>query len=279
MGDEPSEVEPEQTVSEREDAGGTRNVVNASPGLASLARAVGHPFAEPKLLLDAVTHRSYVHEHEAAGVTSNERLEFLGDAVLALLSAHLLYDLFPDAPEGELTAMRASLVRASTLADLARRLELGPALRLGKGEEVTGGRRRDLLLASALEAVLGAVYRDGGIEAARAFIEPWLREYARELNHPRRYKDDKSMLQEVAQAQLGVTPTYRVVASEGPAHEPHFVVEVLLGERAVASGEGRSKRQAEQAAAKTALADPGWLRTEPGAEGEGGERGGVADGD
>jgi ribonuclease-3 len=230
----------------------------APPALVALQHATGYHFAQADLLLEALTHRSYVHEHPAPGVVSNERLEFLGDAVLALVSAHLLFELFPDAPEGELTAMRAALVRASTLADLARRLDLGPALRLGRGEEVTGGRQRDLLLASALEAVIGAVYREGGLEAARQFLEPRLSAYVRDLRHPSQYKDDKSMLQEAAQAHLGLTPTYRIIASEGPAHEPHFVVEVLVGEHPLAQGDGRSKRQAEQAAARRALQDPGW---------------------
>jgi ribonuclease-3 len=227
------------------------------PPLAALERAVEHRFADPALLLEAVTHRSYVHEHAGPGVISNERLEFLGDAVLALLSAHLLFEQFLESPEGELTAMRAALVRASTLAELARQLDLGPALRLGKGEEVTGGRGRDLLLASALEAVIGAVYRDGGLEAARQFVTPRLQAYARE-RHLRQYRDDKSLLQEAVQARLGITPTYRVVAREGPSHDPRFVVEVLVGEHALARGAGRSKRQAEQDAAKAALEDPGW---------------------
>jgi ribonuclease-3 len=258
MTDEHGYTERTEPARRGKSSAGRRARAGEVPSLAALEQAVGHDFAAPELLLEAVTHRSYVHEFAAPGVSSNERLEFLGDAVLALLSAHLLYDQFPTAPEGELTAMRAALVRASTLADLARRLDLGQSLRLGKGEEATGGRQRDLLLASALEAVVGAVYRDGGLAAARHFMEPWLLAYARDLDHPRQYKDDKSRLQEAAQAQLGITPTYRVVTNEGPAHEPRFVVEVLLGELAVARGAGRSKRQAEQAAAQAALQDPGW---------------------
>lgn len=258
---EPPEREPpapELAAQEREPEVGEGPTTGLLPSLAVLEHLVGYRFAAPELLVEAMTHRSYVHEHSGPGIVSNERLEFLGDAVLALLSAQLLFELFPAAPEGELTAMRAALVRASTLADLARRLDLGLSLRLGKGEDLTGGRARALLLASALEAVIGAVYRDGGLDAARSFLDPWLREYARELAHPRRYKDDKSLLQEAAQARLGLTPTYRVVASEGPAHDPRFVVEVLVGEHALARGEGRSKRQAEQEAARLALEDPGW---------------------
>ena len=140
----------------------------------------------------------------------------------------------------------------------ARAVRVGPHLRLGRGEEATGGRERELLLASAFEAVLGALYVDGGLRATRRFLEPLLRQEAARAIAGKRIKDDKSRLQERAQAQLGVTPSYRVVSESGPSHDRTFVVEVLLGERAVAHGEGRSKRQAEQEAARAALADPGW---------------------
>jgi ribonuclease-3 len=229
-----------------------------------LEPVLGHTFAQPAWLVQALTHRSYVHEFPGRGVVSNERLEFLGDAVLALVSADLLFRLAPDASEGELTAVRAAIVRASTLAAFARELGLGPHLRLGRGEDVTGGRTRDLLLASAFEAVVGAVYLDGGLVAARAFVDPLLRDAAQRVLASRRFKDDKSLLQERAQAQLGVTPVYRVVSAEGPSHEPRFVVEVVLGGRVVAQGEGRSKREAEQAAAHEALRDPGWEHEDAG---------------
>ncbi|HEY7983363.1 MAG TPA: ribonuclease III [Ktedonobacterales bacterium] len=227
--------------------------------LEALRREIGHTFTQPDLLLDALTHRSFVHEFAAPGVVSNERLEFLGDAALALVSADYLYRAAPDATEGDLTAVRAALVRASTLATLARQLRLGRYLRLGRGEEATGGRQRDLLLASAFEAVLGALFLDGGLAAVRALLEPRLAPLARDLLASGRVKDDKSLLQEQAQAQLGITPTYHVVESSGPSHQPSFTVEVRLGERAVGRGGGRNKRQAEQAAAHEALGDPGWL--------------------
>ncbi len=232
-----------------------------SHALDALQAVLHHAFAQPARLLEALTHRSYMHEAGALGVTSNERLEFLGDAVLALISADFLSHLAPHANEGELTTMRAALVRGSALAAIARQIDLGEYLRLGRGEAATGGRERDLLLASALEAVLGALYVDGGLEAARAFLEPVLAPLAQHLITSDRIKDDKSLLQELAQAQLGITPTYHVVAAAGPSHQPHFSVEVRLGERVLARGEGRSKRQAEQDAAKQALADVGWLTT------------------
>jgi ribonuclease III len=255
MSDNPGGSDPPETP----DAEGSAPPSSGTTdGGSSLERALGYVFARPELLVEALTHRSYVHEFPGPGVSSNERLEFLGDAVLALISADLLFSLAPASDEGELTAIRAALVRASTLAGIARQLNLGQHLRLGRGEDVTGGRTRELLLASALEAVLGAVYRDGGLSGARAFIEPYLKPTAMRLLASRRYKDDKSVLQELAQAQLGVTPSYRLISAEGPAHAPRFIVEVLLGDRVLARGDGQNKRQAEQAAAREALRDPGW---------------------
>ncbi len=232
-----------------------------SDALASLEVALGHPFAQRQLLLDALTHRSYAYEFAAPGVVSNERLECLGDAVLALVASDLLYARDPTADEGTLTQYRAALVRASTLARFAERLGLGPRLRLGRGEEATGGRTRELLLASAFEAVVGALYLDGGMAVARSFLEPLLvAEVARieGTGGERKIKDDKSLLQELAQGELGLTPRYRVVETSGPSHERTFVVEVLIGEHVAGRGEGRSKRLAEQDAARHALADPGW---------------------
>ena len=226
--------------------------------LVSLESAIGRSFTNRSLLVDALTHRSYVYEHAATGVVSNERLEFLGDAVLSTIASDLLYRRFPQASEGELTDLRASLVRASTLAALARDLQVGPCLRLGRGEEATGGRSRDLLLARAMEAVIGAVYLDGGMRATRSFLAPRLVATLARVTSQRHLKDDKSLLQEVAQAQLGITPTYRLAGQTGPSHERTFSVEVLLGDRVAGRGEGSSKRQAEQAAARMALADDGW---------------------
>jgi ribonuclease-3 len=225
---------------------------------AALQRALGHAFKDPRLLLEALTHRSYAFERPGPSVRPNERLEFLGDAVLQLISSDVLYASFPDASEGELSSLRAALVRASTLATFARDLPVGPYLRLGKGEEATGGRDRELLLASAFEAVLGALYLDGGDRAARQFVEPRLSAEVARAIAQQRIKDDKSRLQELAQGRLGVTPSYRVVEQSGLPHDRTFVVEVLLGDVVAARGKGRSKRQAEQAAAHSALEDEGW---------------------
>jgi len=227
-------------------------------GLADLEARIGHRFKSRQLLLDALTHRSYAYENAAPGVVHNERLEFLGDAVLQLLSSDLLYRRSPKASEGDLSSLRAALVRASTLAGFARQIGLGPYLRLGRGEETTGGRDRDLLIASAFEAILGALYLDGGPRAARVFVAPLLRDEIERVTASKQLKDDKSLLQELAQARLGITPTYAVVSQEGPSHDRTFVVEVHLGDLIAARGEGHSKRQAEQAAARSALADEGW---------------------
>lgn len=226
--------------------------------LAALETALGHHFTNRQLLTDALTHTSYAYEFAGPGVVSNERLEFLGDAALALVSAGLLYETHPEATEGDLSQLRAALVRASTLATLARRLELGPLLRLGRGEDATGGRDRDLLVASAFEGVIGALYLDAGLDAVRAWLEPLLRDEAVRLISQRRVKDAKSLLQELAQARLSLTPHYQVASEEGPAHARVFRVRALLGELEIGAGQGRNKREAEQAAATAALADPGW---------------------
>lgn len=238
----------------------------ATADLGSLERALGHRFNDRQLLLDALTHRSYAYEFAGPGVVSNERLEFLGDAVLGMITSDLLYRAHPEAAEGELTDLRAALVRASTLGDFARRLDVGRHLRLGRGEDATGGRSRELLLARALEALVGAVYMDGGLEAARHMIKPLLTEETARVAKRGTVKDAKSLLQEVAQARLGITPHYRLVREEGPSHDRTFVVEVVLGTLVAGRGEGRSKRQAEQAAAAEALQDEGW-RTDAGSPG------------
>lgn len=216
-----------------------------------------YTFERPDLLLEALTHRSYVNEAQTPGLQSNERLEFLGDAVLGYIAADMLFALAPQASEGELTMARAALIKTSTLADFARRLDLGAHLRLGRGH--TAASLRDRVWASTFEAVLGALYLDGGMPAARAFVEPLLLATAREVLAGGQLRDEKSLLQDLAQTRLNITPTYRVVSTEGPGHEPHFAVEVMLGERVLARGEGRNKREAERAAATAALADPGWL--------------------
>jgi ribonuclease-3 len=256
--DMPPMTDTGETASESPASPESQDSENTDDALESLEVALGRRFTRRQLLLDALTHRSYVYENAAPDVVSNERLEFLGDAALSIVASELLYRRFPKANEGELTDLRASLVRASTLATFARELPLGPYLRLGRGEEVTGGRDRELLIARAMEALIGAIYLDGGLRATRAFLEPRLVAELARIKTKRQLKDDKSLLQEVAQAQLNITPTYRLVSQEGPSHSRVFTVEVLLGERVAGRGEGTNKRQAEQAAAHMALADEGW---------------------
>lgn len=216
-----------------------------------LCQELGYTFADRQPLLDALTHRSFKNEHPELSCNDNERLEFLGDAVVGLVVTSLLFVEFPDADEGELTRRRADLVSEKGLAEVAEAIGVGDAMRLGKGEERSGGRVKPRLLSSALEACIGAIYSDGGIEAAFAA--------ARHVFEPRLHtsapghRDAKSLAQEWAQAHLGGTPSYRLVASEGPDHAREFTVALeLLGEE-VAIGSGRSKLEAEQASARAAL--------------------------
>ena len=224
-----------------------------------LERQIGWRFQQRQLLLQALTHRSYVYEKPSPGLKHNERLEFLGDAILAFLSADYLFQAYPALSEGELTTTRAALVKTATLAGFARRLHLGEYLRMGKGEARTGGRDRDALLAAAFEALLGAIYLDSGLDMARRFVQPLLEEEARPIVSGGHFKDNKTLLQELAQAHLGVTPTYRVIAEEGPAHSRSYTMEVVLGEHVAGRGQGRNKQSAEQEAALQALEASGWI--------------------
>jgi ribonuclease-3 len=215
-----------------------------------LNRRLGLSFSNLSLLTRALTHRSYVNEH-AEALEDNERLEFLGDAVLDFIVGAWVYHRFPEMPEGDLTKMRSALVRNDRLADFARRIDLGGALRLGRGEFASGGHQRDGLLGSAFEALIGAIYLDAGLGAVEAFVDPIL-EASREsiLNE---VTDPKSQLQEWAQSQKLGTPRYRTVAFSGPDHARQFEVEVELGGQVMGCGLGTSKQTAEHAAAQNAL--------------------------
>jgi ribonuclease-3 len=219
--------------------------------------SLNHEFRDPALLKLALTHPSYAHEHPEEGGEEhhNQRLEFLGDAVLDFLVAAWLYRTFPDFPEGPLTRLRATLVRTTTLADLARELELGEALRLGRGEEESGGDARSANLCDALEATIGALYLDGGLDAIWPRLELWFSHRADVILDAESYVDAKSRFQEWAQAELGATPAYQIVAEEGPDHAKTFTAQVLVGHQIIGQGMGGSKRLAEQAAARAALAD------------------------
>jgi ribonuclease-3 len=212
---------------------------------------IGYHFHDPALLLRALTHPSYVNESDDES-EDNQRLEFLGDAVLDFVAGAWVYRHYPDFDEGRMTRLRASLVRTETLAQLAWRVGIGEMLRLGHGEEEAGGRERTPNLCDAFEAVVGALYLDGGLAAAESFFEPLIEPVAEATLAVESDLDAKSRLQEWSQAELGVTPHYRIVAERGPDHAKTFVAEVLLGKDVVGQGEGRSKRTSEQAAAQAA---------------------------
>jgi ribonuclease-3 len=231
--------------------------------LSELEQTLGLTFADKSLLYRALIHRSYLNENPDLPLTDNERLEFLGDALLDFVSAEYLYNRFPEMQEGQMTSLRAALVREEALADFARELKLGQYLFLGHGEEASGGRKRSPLLCATFEALAGAIFLDQGLEAAGdftlRFIEPALGRILQE----RLDRDAKSMLQELSQGAWQLTPIYRTVAEHGPDHAKEFTVEVVIGETVRGQGTGRSKQAAEQDAARTALEklESQWKRT------------------
>ena len=218
--------------------------------LDTLQRQVGYVFRRGDILLTALTHSSYANEQSRP---HNERLEFLGDAVLELVVSAELYDRYRDAPEGVLTKMRARLVSLPSLAAMARELGLEHCLFLGKGEESQGGRLRDSLLSDAFEALLGAVFEDGGFEAAKAVVLSLFRDRWPGEDEPPRAKDFKSQLQELTQRQFKARPVYRLAGSFGPEHDKRFEVSVDLPGGTSVSAQGASVKKAEQAAAQMAL--------------------------
>ena len=218
-----------------------------------LERKLNYAFRNPALLQEALNHSSYANEHRAAHLHSNERLEFLGDSVLGFVTAEFLFQRHPEAPEGDLTRIRAALVCEQSLYEVAQRLGLGQYLKLGRGEEAGGGRERTSILADAVEAVFAAVYLDGGMDAARALIHRCLLDAQRESVVEERRRDYKTALQELVQRQADQTLTYRMVDEQGPDHAKTFHAEVLLNGEAIGSGSGHSKKEAEQAAARAAM--------------------------
>jgi len=218
-------------------------------------RSTGLRFTNRGLLQEALTHRSFVNEHDDPDTVDNERLEFLGDSVLGFITADMLYRRFPDVGEGDLTRLRSSLVRTESLAELAQTCEIGPTLRMGRGEEASGGRERITNLCGAFEAVVGALYIDQGLDAVRGFVMPLLERQLAVVLAEQLDKDARSLLQEWSQATHNQTPQYRTVSETGPDHEKTFTVEVLVGEQSLGSGQGRSKQSAAQAAARNAYAN------------------------
>jgi ribonuclease-3 len=220
---------------------------------AILEDKLDYVFRDASLVETALTHRSWMNETQETLRTDNERLEFLGDAVLALVSSDLLMKRFPEQPEGELSKARAAIVNEAGLASIADRLALGQWIFLGRGEEQAGGRQKRSLLANAFEALVGAVYLDGGFEAAYRvagrLIEPSLADVPAAAN-----KDFKSRLQELAQAKLQMAPSYTVLSERGPDHAKTFEVAILIGDKEYGRAFGRSKKEAQQNAAEQALA-------------------------
>ncbi|MGI6336489.1 MAG: ribonuclease III [Eubacteriales bacterium] len=223
-----------------------------------LQSAIGYTFQAPSLLKTALSHSSYANERRSGKrgsphIHSNERLEFLGDAILNTVTADYLYRTYPELPEGDLTRLRATVVCEEALYREAQTLALSEYLLLGKGEDTSGGRERPSILADALEAIIGAIYLDGGWEPAREFILSFTRRNVSEAAERAQPHDYKTALQEIVQKNREETITYRLVAEEGPHHDRRFTVELLLNSNVIATGRGNTKKNAEQAAAHDAL--------------------------
>lgn len=223
--------------------------------LTGLEKIIGVRFRSKDILHQALTHRSAIHERARIG--HNERLEFLGDAVLQLVTTEYLYQL-SSKPEGELTSWRSALVQGDHLQEVARELRLGEYLFLSRGEEVSGGRTKESTLANALEALIGAIYLDQGLDIARTFIHTFILTHLKQLLAKGKHKDEKSRFQEVAQQKTGITPTYETISETGPDHKKVFTCAVSIGTERVALGEGNTKQKAEQEAAREGLKVKGW---------------------
>ena len=211
---------------------------------------IGYTFKNQHLLEQALTHSSYANEKHMKKHSDNERLEFLGDAVLEIVSSEFLFINYPQKPEGELTKLRASIVCEPTLALCTKPLDLGKYLRLGRGEDHTGGRKRKSILSDALEAVIGAIYLDGGFTNAKEFV---LRFIMTDIENKQLFYDSKTILQEIVQAGYNEELNYQLIREEGPDHDKRFVVEARIGEKSIGEGMGHTKKAAEQEAAYQAL--------------------------
>lgn len=218
--------------------------------LSDFEEKIGYTFKNQGLLRQALTHSSYANEKHMKKLSDNERLEFLGDAVLEVVSSEFLYKNYPDYPEGDLTKLRASLVCEPTLAFCTRQLELGTFLYLGKGEDQTGGRNRKSILSDALEAVIGSIYLDGGFANAKEFV---LKFILTDIEHKQLFYDSKTILQELVQGNYTEELNYQLVREEGPDHDKTFVVLAQIGEQVIGEGSGHTKKAAEQDAAYKAL--------------------------
>lgn len=223
--------------------------------LSELEDRLGVHFTNLDYLRTALVHRSYLNENPGFALPSNERMEFLGDAVLELIVSEHLYHTYPESPEGELTNFRSSLVNTVSLAEVSATLQAGEYLYLSRGEEGSGGRQNQYILANTFEALLGAIYLDKGFVEASTFVHRHLMGKLPEIIERQLYKDAKSSLQELSQEEIAITPVYKVLSEEGPDHSKTFTVGVYAGSKHLSSGSGKSKQQAEQQAASNALAN------------------------
>lgn len=221
-------------------------------------KILGFSFKDKNLLVLAFTHRSYLNENRGRVFEHNERLEFLGDAVLELVVTEFLFAKYPKKPEGELTSFRAALVNANTLSELAEKLSMNDFLLLSKGEAKDTGRARQYILANTFESVIGAIYLDQGYDKAKDFIAKHLFPLTDDIVKTKSWLDSKSHFQERAQEMVSITPSYKTLKEIGPDHDKKFVVGVFLGDEQIAEGEGRSKQDAEQMAAENGLKAKGW---------------------
>lgn len=226
--------------------------------LSGLEERIGYTFKDKKLLEQAVTHRSYLNENPQWPVGHNERLEYLGDAVLELVVTEYLYEHYPSTPEGEMTNWRAALVNATMLAGVTANMDLNEYMLLSRGEARDTGRARQYILANAIEALIGAMYLDGGYQPCKEFIGHFVLTRLPDIISKRLYRDPKSLLQEEAQDRISVTPTYQVMEEWGPDHARQFKVGVYLGRELAGEGQGESKQDAQQAAAEDALVNKKW---------------------
>ncbi|MFT7644617.1 MAG: ribonuclease-3 [Candidatus Paceibacteria bacterium] len=231
---------------------------NTQTDLIKLQTLLEVKFTDTTVLLSAVTHRSYLNEHREATWEHNERLEFLGDAVLELVTTDFLFNKYPDKPEGELTAVRASLVNTVSLSAASERLGINEYLLMSKGEAKDVGRARQYILANAFEACIGAIYIDQGYEKAKEFIAGRLFPMTDEIVSKKLWQDAKSRFQELSQDHESVTPRYETISQDGPDHDRVFTVGAYLKNQLVAEGNGRSKQEAEQQAAESAVKAKGW---------------------
>lgn len=219
---------------------------------------IGISFNDKNLLKQAFLHRSYLNEHKELGLDHNERLEFLGDAVVEIVVTDFLYHKFKSTPEGELTAYRAALVNANTMSEVASKLEMNDFMYLSKGEAKDTGRARQIILANAFEAIVGAIYLDQGYDVAKEFIVANLLPTIDQIVSEKLWQDAKSYFQEKAQEVMSITPTYKILSETGPDHNKRFTVGLFLTDEQIATGEGHSKQEAEQEAARKGLEEKGW---------------------